>query len=286
MTTEITENKELVLFESSKIRRKEYKGEWYYSIVDIVEILTNSKDPGAYWRKLKQRLFDEESEVVTNCHGLKLKAKDGKMRETDCGNRETIFRIIQSIPSPNAEPFKLWFARLAEERIQETIDPSIAIERARQTYLKKGYSEEWINARIKGIPARNELTDEWKSRGAVTSKDFAILTNEISRGTFGITTNQHKAIKKLDKKQVLRDNMSPIELALTTLAEVTTTELHRTNNSQGMRALKIDAHEGGEVASNTRKDIEKKIGRKVVTSQNANDFKQKSLKQEEIEKIN
>ena len=275
------ENKELVLFETSRIRRKEYQGEWYYSIVDILQILTGSKDAGAYWRKLKQRLFEEESEVVTNCHGLKLKAKDGKMRETDCGNRETIFRIIQSVPSPNAEPFKLWFARLAEERIQETINPEIAIERARMTYQKKGYSEEWINARIKGIPARNELTDEWKNRGAKTSNDFAILTDEISRGTFGITTNKHKEIKHLNKKQVLRDNMSPMELALTTLAEVTTTELHRTNDSHGMRALRNDANTGGNIAAITRRNIEKELGKPVVTSENAIDFKnQKQINNE------
>lgn len=281
MENDLMENKELVLFETSRIRRKEYQGEWYYSIVDILQILTGSKDAGAYWRKLKQRLFEEESEVVTNCHGLKLKAKDGKMRETDCGNRETIFRIIQSVPSPNAEPFKLWFARLAEERIQETINPEIAIERARMTYQKKGYSEEWINARIKGIPARNELTDEWKNRGAKTSNDFAILTDEISRGTFGITTNKHKEIKHLNKKQVLRDNMSPMELALTTLAEVTTTELHRTNDSHGMRALRNDANTGGNIAAITRRNIEKELGKPVVTSENAIDFKnQKQINNE------
>lgn len=281
MENDLIENKELILFETSRIRRKEYQGEWYYSIVDILQILTGSKDAGAYWRKLKQRLFEEESEVVTNCHGLKLKAKDGKMRETDCGNRETIFRIIQSVPSPNAEPFKLWFARLAEERIQETINPEIAIERARMTYQKKGYSEEWINARIKGIPARNELTDEWKNRGAKTSNDFAILTDEISRGTFGITTNKHKEIKHLNKKQVLRDNMSPMELALTTLAEVTTTELHRTNDSHGMRALKNDANTGGNIAAITRRNIEKELGKPVVTSENAIDFKnQKQINNE------
>ena len=274
MNHELQENKDLVLFESRKIRRKEYKGEWFYSVVDIIEILTESKNPSAYWRKLKQRLYDEESEIVTNCHGLKLPAKDGKLRATDCANRETIFRIIQSVPSPNAEPFKLWFARLAEERIQEVIDPSLAIERARKTYLKKGYKEEWVNARIKGIPARNDLTDEWKKRGVTDSKDFAILTNEISKGTFGITVQKHKSIKKLDKKQNLRDNMSPLELALTTLAEVTTTELHRTNDSQGMAELKIDAYDGGEIASETRKNIEKKIGRPVVTEENAINFKQ------------
>lgn len=267
-----TENKELVLFENSKIRRKEYKGEWYYSIVDIIKILTASNDPNAYWRKLKQRLGEEESEVVTFCHGLKMPAKDGKMRLTDCANRETVFRIIQSIPSPNAEPFKLWFARLAEERIQETINPELAIERAKQTYLKKGYSEEWTNARLKGIPVRNELTDEWKKRGAEEGRDFAILTNEISKTTFGITTEQHKSIKKINKKHNLRDNMSPLELALTTLAEVTTTELHKVNDSQGMRALKNDANTGGSIAGNTRRDIEKQIGKKVVTSENSLDF--------------
>ncbi len=274
MNTELTENKELVLFENNKIRRKEYKGEWYYSIVDIIGILTESVNPNDYWYRLKKRMQEEEFfELSTNCRRFKLVAQDGKMRLTDCASRETIFRIIQSVPSPNAEPFKLWFARLAEERIQEVIDPSLAIERARITYLKKGYSEEWINARIKGIPARNELTDEWKNRGAKTSKDFAILTDEISRGTFGITTNKHKSIKNLDKKQALRDNMSPMELALTTLAEVTTTELHRTNDSQGMRALKNDASTGGNIAAITRRNIEKELGKPVVTAENAINFK-------------
>lgn len=276
MNTELEENKELVLFENKKIRRVEYNGEWYYSIVDVIEILTESMDPNAYWRKLKQRLSEEGNEFVTVCHELKLPSKkDGKKYKTDCASREAIFRIIQSVPSPNAEPFKLWFARLAEERIQEVIDPSLAIERARQTYLKKGYADEWINARIKGIPARTELTDEWKNRGVTESKEFAILTNEISKGTFGLTTNQHKNIKKLTKAQNLRDNMSPMELALTTLAEVTTTELHRTNNSQGLFALKVDAYDGGEIASITRKNIEKKLGKSVVTAQNAIDFKNK-----------
>ncbi|MBO5138720.1 MAG: Bro-N domain-containing protein [Bacilli bacterium] len=274
MDNELEENKELVLFENSKIRRQEYNGEWYYSIVDIVGVLTESKNPNDYWYRLKKRMEDEElSELSTNCRQLKLKAQDGKKYNTDCGNRETIFRIIQSIPSPNAEPFKLWFARLAEERIQEVINPELAIERARQTYLKKGYSEEWVNARMKGIPARTELTEEWKNRGAKCGKDFAILTNEISRGTFGITTSRHKEIKKIDSKQNLRDNMSPLELALVTLAEVTTTELHRTNDSQGMRALKIDASIGGNIASTTRKNIEKELGKEIVTEKNANDFK-------------
>lgn len=277
VTKDIKENKELVLFENSKIRRQMYNGEWYYSIVDVVYILTESKDSISYWRKLKQRLNKEGNESVTNCHGLKMVAKDGKLRETDCANRETIFRLIQSIPSPKAEPFKLWFARLAEERIQEVIDPSLAIERARQTYLKKEYDEEWTDTRIKGIGARNALTTEWKNRGA-TLKDYPILTDEISKGTFGINTGEHKSIKGLEK-QNLRDNMSAMELALMTLAEVTTTEIHKTNDSHGFTELKQDAHDGGEIASVTRKNIEAKIGRPVVTSKNAKDFrKSKTLK--------
>ena len=274
MEEDLKTNDNLVLFENSKIRRTEHNDEWYYSIVDVIEILSESKNPRDYWYRLKKRMEEEElSELSTNCRRLKIPAKDGKIRETDCANREGIFRIIQSIPSPNAEPFKLWFAKLAEERIQEIINPSLAIERARQTYLKKGYSDEWINARIKGIPARDELTDEWNKRGVTEPKEYAILTDEISLGTFGITTRQNKDFKNINKKQNLRDNMSPLELALTTLAEVTTTELHRTNNSQGLKELKTDAHDGGEIASITRKNIEAKTIKPVVTSQNAMNFK-------------
>lgn len=273
MKNELEENNNLILFENSKIRRQKYNEEWYYSVVDVVKILSDSKNPRDYWYQLKKRMEEEEySELSTKCRRLKMIAKDGKNRETDCANRETIFRIIQSIPSPNAEPFKLWFAQLAEERIQEVINPELAIERARETYLNKGYTEEWTNARIKSIPVRKELTEEWLKRGAVTNKDFAILTNDISKGTFGLTTNQHKELKKLNNKQNLRDNMSPLELALTTLAEVTTTELHKTNNSQGMKSLRYDAQEGGEIASITRKNIEKKLGKKVVTEENALSF--------------
>ena len=264
---------DLTFFENKKIRKVIFNNEWFYSIIDIIEILTESKDSTLYWRKLKQRLISEGNETVTNCHGLKMLAKDGKMRLTDCANRETIFRLIQSIPSPNAEPFKLWFARLAEERIQEINNPSLAIERAKKTYLKKGYSPEWVNSRLRSIDTRNELTGECKNRGAKTS-DYAILTDEISKGTFGITTQKHKDIKGLDK-QNLRDNMSNLELALLTLAEATTTELHKTNDSQGVKELKDDAKEGGGIASVTRKNIEKKIKRPVVTSENAIDFTNK-----------
>ena len=274
MNHELKNNDELVLFENRKIRRTEYEGEWYYSIVDIIEILSESSKPRDYWYRLKKRMEDEElSELSTNCRRLKLLSKDGKFRETDCATRETIFRIIQSVPSPNAEPFKLWFAKLAEERIQETINPELTIERARQTYLKKGYTDEWINARIKGIPARTQLTEEWKHRGVTDSKDFAILTDEISYSTFGVTTKQHKELKNIDKKQNLRDHMSPLELALTTLAEVTTTEIHKTNDSHGMKELMADADDGGKIASDTRKNIEKRIGKPVLTSENAINFK-------------
>lgn len=258
MANELIQNAELILFENNQIRTQIYTGEWFYSIVDIVGILTESNRPEKYWNDLKKKIEVERNYQLSEKIGrLKMIAKDGKMRTTDCANRETIFRIIQSIPSPNAEPFKLWFARLAEERIQEVIDPSLAIERARQTYLKKGY------------------TEEWKKRGINDSRSFSILTDEISKGTFGITTKQHKKVKSLEKSQNLRDNMSPMELALTTLAEVTTTELHKNNDSQGMTALKIDAHDGGEVASIARKNIEQRLGRPVITEENAIDFKNK-----------
>lgn len=282
---EIKESKELVLFENNKIRRQMYNGEWYYSIIDIIEILTNSSRPRKYWDDLKKKLETEGfSELSENIGQLKMVAKDGKLRQTDCANRETIFRLIQSIPSPNAEPFKLWFARLAEERIQEVIDPSLAIERARRTYLKKGYDEEWTNARIKGIGARNDLTNEWKNRGANT-KDYAILTDEISKGTFNITTQQHKDIKGIDK-QNLRDNMSAMELALMTLAEVTTTELHKSHDSKGFNELESDAKTGGSIAGQTRENIEKQLGKPVVTKENANDFrKKKNIKAPNIKKI-
>ena len=276
MTKDLSENKELILFNNNKIRRQFFNGEWYYSVVDIIEILTESKEPNTYWRVMKKRLLEEGNESVTNCNELKLPSKkDGKKDKTDCANRETIFRLIQSIPSPNAEPFKLWFARLGEERIQEIIDPSLAIERARQTYIQKGYTEEWSNTRIKSIDARNELTNEWKNRGA-TTKEYAILTDEIRKGTFGLTTKEHKDIKGLNK-QNLRDNMSTLELALMTLAEVTTTEIHKTNDSQGFNELKEDAQDGGEIASITRKNIEEKIKKPVITSENSKDFRIKKL---------
>lgn len=283
----LNENKELVLFENSRIRRQMYNDEWYYSIIDIVAILTESTQPSRYWNEFKKQLKEEGFEFFDKIEKLKLvSSKDGKKYPVECASREIIFRIIQTIPSPNAEPFRQWFAQLAEERIQEIIDPSLAIERARQTYLKKGYDEEWTNTRIKGIGARNDLTNEWKNRGA-TTKDYGILTDEISKGTFGITTGQHKALKRIGK-QNLRDNMSAMELALMTLAEVTTTEIHKTNDSQGIKELKQDAYDGGEIASITRKNIEAKLGKPVVTSENAKDFRKskKTIRNNKAKKIN
>lgn len=271
-----TNDNDLSFFENRKIRKVVYNGEWYYSIIDIIEILTETPRPRKYWDDLKRKLEKEQGnfELSEKIGRLKMLAQDGKMRLTDCANRETVFRLIQSIPSPNAEPFKLWFARLAEERIQEINDPSLAIERAKKTYLKKGYTEEWVKTRLRSIDTRNELTDEWKNRGAKVN-DYAILTDEISKGTFGITTQKHKDIKGLDK-QNLRDNMSNLELALITLAEATTTEIHKTNDSQGVKELKKDAKQGGNIASVTRKNIEKTIKKPVITSENAIDFTNKN----------
>ncbi|MEG1989849.1 MAG: Bro-N domain-containing protein [Clostridia bacterium] len=277
MENELKNNKDIALFENKKIRKEVHNNEWYFSVVDIIEILTESKIPKRYWTDLKKKFENEGNfETYDKIVQLKLIAEDGKKRLTDCANRETIFRLIQSIPSPNAEPFKLWFAKLAEERIQEINNPSLILERAKNTYFKKGYSQEWTNARLKSSSARNQITDEWKKRGAETN-DYSILTDEISKGTFGISTKIHKQIKKLEKSsQNLRDNMSPIELALITLAEVTTTEIHKSNDSQGLPELKKDAKDGGEIASITRKNIEQKLGKSIVTSENSLNFKNNS----------
>jgi hypothetical protein len=244
------------------------KEEWYFSIVDVVGVLTDSKDPTAYWRKLKQRLKDEGNQTVTNCHGLKMTAADGKKRLTDVADTEQLLRIIQSIPSPKAEPFKLWLAQVGAERIDETIDPELTIDRALETYSKKGYSPEWINQRLRTIQARKELTDEWQSHGVEQGREYAILTDEITRAWSGMSTRQYKNLKGL-KKENLRDNMSTLELALNMLAEATTTEITKVSNPQGFAENQTVAQQGGAVAGNARKEIEQRTGRPVVTSQNA-----------------
>ena len=258
------------LFENQKIRTAwdEDKEEWYFSVVDVVAILTDSADPQAYWRKLKQRLKVEGNETVTNCHGLKMTAADGKKRLTDVADTEQLLRIIQSIPSKKAEPFKLWLAQIGRERIEETIDPEIAIDRALETYQKKGYSDEWIHQRILSIRIRNALTDEWQKNGVQKGIEYAILTDEITKAWSGMNTRQYKRFKGL-KKENLRDNMSDMELVLNMLAEATTTELSKAHNPQGRAENKEIARRGGKVAGETRKSIETETGRYVITNHNA-----------------
>lgn len=264
---------EIKLFEGRQIRSAwdNEKEEWFFSIIDIVGVLTDSKDPSAYWRKLKQRLKEEGNEGVTNCHTLKMQATDGKMRETDVADMRGIFRIIQSVPSPKAEPFKMWLAEVGKERIDEIIDPELTIDRALDTYLKKGYSREWINQRLQAIQVRKELTDTWQDHDVKAGKEYAILTNEISKAWSGMTTREYKNLKGL-KKENLRDNMSTLEIVLNMLAEATTTELTKTKNPQGLDENKKVAKDGGSIAGNARKEIEKETGQPVITSKNAIDF--------------
>ena len=270
-------NGHIALFKGKEIRRTIHKKEWWFSVVDVVEVLTSSPDAGAYWRKLKQRLIEEGSEVVTFCHGLKLEAPDGKMRETDCANTEGMFRIIQSIPSPKAEPLKRWLAKVGYERVQEIENPELATKRTKMLYKLKGYPEDWIEKRMRGIAIREELTDEWKKRGAETNRDYEILTAEISEATFGIKPNEYKKLKGL-RRENLRDHMDDFELILIMLGERTTTEIHRTKDSKGLPRLKDDARLGGEVAGTARKQIERKIGRPIVSKNNF-------LKNKEIKKL-
>ena len=264
---------EIKLYENKEIRSvwDEEKEEWYFSVVDVVAVLTESKDPQVYWRVLKKRLKDEGNETVTNCNALKMKAADGKMRLTDVADMQGIFRIIQSIPSPKAEPFKLWLAEVGKERIDEIIDPELTIDRALETYLKKGYSREWINQRLQAIQVRKELTDAWDDHGIEKGIEYAILTDEITKAWSGMTTRGYKNLKGL-KKENLRDNMTTLEIVLNMLAEATTTELTKTTNPQGLEENKKVAREGGNIAGNARKEIEQKTGKPVITSKNAVDL--------------
>ena len=258
------------LFEEQPIRAAwdTEQEEWYFSIVDTVKVLTGSKDPTAYWRKLKQRLKEEGNETVTNCHGLKMTAADGKRRMTDVATTEQLFRLIQSIPSPKAEPFKLWLAQVGRERIEETIDPEQTINRALEIYLRKGYSKEWVHQRLLAIRIRNELTSEWQTRGVEQGQEYAILTDEITRAWTGMTTKQYKRLKGL-KKENLRDNMSDLELVLTMLAEATTTEISKREEPEGFEENRRVAKRGGGVAHVARKALEEETGTPVITSQNA-----------------
>ena len=240
------ESEKIQLFEEQQIRTAwdEENEEWYFSIVDVVAVLSESKDANAYWRKLKQRLKEEGNETVTNCHGLKMKAADGKRRLTDVANTEELLRIIQSIPSKKAESFKLWLAQVGRERIEEIIDPELTLDRALETYAKKGYSSDWINQRLQTIRARKELTDAWKTHGVEPGKEYAILTDEVTKAWTGLNTRQYKNLKGL-KKENLRDNMSTLELALNMLAEATKTELTKIQNPHGLEEKRVVAKTGG-----------------------------------------
>ena len=271
-------NDAIQLFEDQPIRSAwdAEREEWYFSVVDVVGALTDQKDQrGAsnYWAKLKQRLKAEGAdELLTNCQQLKLKSKDGKRRLTDVADTEQLLRIIQSIPSPKAEPFKLWLAQVGRERIEETIDPEQAIDRALETYLKKGYSEEWVHQRLLAIRIRNELTDEWSKRGVQKGKEYAILTDEISKAWSGMTTRQYKQLKGL-KKENLRDNMSDLELVLNMLAEASTTGISQAEKPEGMAENLAVAQRGGRVAGNARKELEQEMGRPVISAGNARTMK-------------
>ncbi|MDH4330537.1 MAG: Bro-N domain-containing protein [Candidatus Moranbacteria bacterium] len=257
----------LALFKGKKIRKTIYNNEWWFSVVDVCGALTESADSGAYWRKLKQRLKNEKSQVVTNCHGLKLEAVDGKMYRTDCSNTEGIFRIIQSIPSPKAEPFKRWLAKVGYERVQEIEDPELASKRTRMLYKAKGYSDDWIEKRMRGIVIREELVDEWGKRGAENQRDYAILTAEISKATFGMTPGEYKDFKKL-KRENLRDHMTDLELIFSMLGERATTEITQVKDSKGLKKLQKDAHDGGKIAGDAKSALEEKTGKKVSTKNN------------------
>ena len=263
-------DKTIKLFEEKTIRTHwDAEAEkWYFSIVDVCAVLTESVDPPAYWRKLKQRLAAEGNETVTNCHGLKMRASDGKMRMTDVADTEQLLRLVQSIPSKKAEPFKMWLAQVGSERLDEIADPELAIDRALETYLKKGYSERWINQRLKTIEVRKEYTDELRRHGVSEQKDFAILTNEITKAWSGKSVKDYKAFKGL-KKESLRDNMTNLELALNMIAEVTATDLTKSDNPETMTEHKTVARRGGSVAKAARLQYEKQTGKKAVTEQNA-----------------
>ncbi|MCE2959438.1 MAG: Bro-N domain-containing protein [Akkermansiaceae bacterium] len=262
---------QISLFEEKQVRRawNAQQEKWMFAIVDVIAILTGSVDPGAYWRKLKERLKKEGNETVTNCHGLKMTAADGKQRMTDVADTEQLLRLIQSIPSPKAEPFKLWLAQVGYERLEEIENPELAAKRMRVIYEQKGYSEEWIEKRLRGIAVRDELTDEWKKRGVKQGKEFAILTAEISKATFGMTPSEYKEFKALtNPKENLRDHMTDLELIFTMLGEASTTEIAKKRNALGFPANKKAAKDGGSVAGKARKDLEKQSGKRISTREN------------------
>ncbi|MGA1819973.1 MAG: Bro-N domain-containing protein [Thermoplasmatota archaeon] len=259
--------KALVAFQGKTVRRRWFEGQWYFSVIDIIAVLSESENPRSYWKVLKHRLKKEGSEVVTKCNQLKLPSSDGKSYKTDCANTETVFRLIQSIPSKKAEPFKRWLAKVGYERIQEIDDPELAMKRMKAIYRSKGYSEEWIEKRSRGIAIRNELTEEWEKRGVSKEREYSILTAEISDATFGMTPAEYRKFKDLDKEN-LRDHMNDLELIFTMLGEASTTEIARNRDAQGFDENKTSARKGGTIAGNARKDLEIETGRPVSSKEN------------------
>ncbi|KAF5049434.1 hypothetical protein DSECCO2_439850 [anaerobic digester metagenome] len=276
----MTKETAIKLFEQKQIRSvwKEEDEKWYFSIIDVVEVLTGSDRPRKYWSDLKAKLQKEGSELSEKIGQLKLAAEDGKMRLTDVADTEQLFRLIQSIPSPKAEPFKMWLAQVGRERIDEIEDPELGIDRLMETYLRKGYSKEWINQRLKSIEVRKELTDEWENRGVQKGQEFAILTDEITKAWSGYSTKQYKNLKDL-KKENLRDHMTNLELVLNMLAEATTTEISKEKKPKTFEDNRRIARQGGTIAGNTRREIEEKTGKKVVTNQNAKQLDKKKNKE-------
>jgi len=271
------------LFESKKVRSQwsEQEQKWYFSIVDVIAILTDSPNPQVYWRVMKKRLLAEGNETVTNCNALKMEAADGKMRLTDVADSQQLLRLIQSVPSPKAEPFKMWLAKVGQERLNEIENPELAAQRMREIYKAKGYSDVWIEKRMRGIAVRDELTSEWKKRGVKEGKEYSILTAEISRATFGLAPSEYKNLKGLTKSsENLRDHMTDLELIFSMLGEASTTEIARNKNALGFNKNLNAAKEGGTVAGNARRELERKSGKKVVTSGN---FKKLNDSNKEIE---
>ncbi|MEK6955530.1 MAG: Bro-N domain-containing protein [Nanoarchaeota archaeon] len=279
----MVENNALVVFQDKKIRRIFHNNEWYFSVVDVVEALTDSSIPKRYWSDLKIKLFTEGFEAYEKIVQLKLVADDGKLRETDCSNTNNMFRIIQSIPSKKAEPFKLWLAQVGYERVQEIENPELSQQRMKELYKLKGYSDDWIEKRVRGIAVRQELTDEWKKRDVKEDVEFAILTNEISKATFGKTVEEYKEFKKLNKEN-LRDHMNDLEIIFTMLGEASTTRIARNKNAQGFFENKKAAFEGGKVAGIARKELENRSGEKVITKENYLDAPEKTKRIESKKK--
>src|SRR3989339_2208595 len=266
----VDNDRSLIVFQGKGIRRLWYNNEWYYSVVDIIAVLTeqeNFQTARKYWNKLSQRLKEEGSEVVTNCHRLKLPAADGKFYETDCASTKTIFRIIQSVPSKKAEPLKLWLAQVGYDRVQEIENPELAQKRMKELYKAKGYSEEWIERRVRGIAIRDELTSEWDKRAIKTEREYAILTAEISKATFDLTPSEYKELKGL-KRENLRDHMMDLELIFSMLGERVSTEITRKEDTQGYPQVEDAAKRGGRVAGNARKETEKELGRPITSKEN------------------